>query len=131
MAKKSDAAKYGICPNFSLTRLHDAAYNSIAVVILVGKVTTSAIKTSLDDVLARVEKNREKIFIVRRGKAIAYIAPVEDSRASCGKKLTPTEIMRLPRPERRKILSSAVTMAEEEYRGNPDLTDFQEFDLDE
>ena len=45
--------------------------------------------------------------------------------------LTPTELLKLPRAERAKVLATAAASAEKEYRSNPDLTDFNAFGEDD
>ena len=42
-------------------------------------------------------------------------------------RLDPRELMKLPRDERRRILAQAAAEAEEEYRNNAELTDFDAF----
>lgn len=43
-------------------------------------------------------------------------------------KLSPIEIMKLPFHERERILLESTKLAEEEYRTNKELTDFEAFD---
>lgn len=45
--------------------------------------------------------------------------------------LSPTELLRLPRAQRARILADAAARAEKEYRTNPELTDFNAFGEDD
>jgi Zn-dependent peptidase ImmA (M78 family)/transcriptional regulator with XRE-family HTH domain len=45
--------------------------------------------------------------------------------------LSPTELLRLPRAQRARILADAAARAEKEYRKNPDVTDFDAFGEDD
>jgi len=44
-----------------------------------------------------------------------------------GRRLSPSEIFKLPEAERRRLLAASAILAEEEYRTNRDLTDFEAF----
>jgi hypothetical protein len=44
---------------------------------------------------------------------------------------SPSELLKLPRAERNAILSRAAAEAEDEYRTNHDLTDFEAFGEDD
>lgn len=46
-------------------------------------------------------------------------------------RLTAIELLRLPREERDRILATAAEDAADEYRTNPDLTDFEAFGEDD
>lgn len=48
-----------------------------------------------------------------------------------GRKYTAVELMKLPREERNRILAEAAAAAEEEYRTNPELTEFEAFGEDD
>ncbi len=48
-----------------------------------------------------------------------------------GKKWTAAELRKLPAAERDAILEAAAAMAEEIYRTNPELTDFEAFGEDD
>ncbi len=45
--------------------------------------------------------------------------------------LSPTELLRLPRSQRARVLADAAARAEREYRNNPELTDFNAFGEDD
>jgi hypothetical protein len=45
--------------------------------------------------------------------------------------LSPTELLRLPRAQRTRILAEAAARAQKEYHKNPDLTDFNAFGKDD
>ena len=47
------------------------------------------------------------------------------------KRLTPSEIRKLPPTERDAILDAAAALAEQEYRNNPELTAFEAFGKDD
>jgi hypothetical protein len=47
------------------------------------------------------------------------------------KKWTATELRRLPAEQRDAILEAQATLAEAEYRDNPELTDFEAFGKDD
>ena len=55
---------------------------------------------------------------------LSAVRKVEDSMAS-------TELLKLPRSQRTKILADAAAKAEREYRTNPNLTDFNAFGEDD
>ena len=44
---------------------------------------------------------------------------------------TPSELLRLPPEERDIILEAAAILAESIYRDNPDLTDFEAFEVED
>jgi hypothetical protein len=54
-----------------------------------------------------------------------------DSAPLVGKKWTATELRKLPAEQRDAILEAAAALAEEIYRNNPELTDFEAFGEDD
>ena len=50
---------------------------------------------------------------------------------STNRKWTAAELRKLPAEERDAILEAAATLAEEEYRNNPELTAFEAFGKDD
>ena len=50
-----------------------------------------------------------------------------DSSPLTGKRWTAAELRKLPAPQRDAILAAAAALAEEIYRNDPQLTDFEAF----
>ena len=86
------------------------------------------------------ETPRRLVQMALRAVAEGIISPDEANRMcrGCGTDpfsvvrkaeggVSPTELLKLPRGQRTRILADAAAQAENEYRTNPDLTDFNAF----
>jgi hypothetical protein len=54
-----------------------------------------------------------------------------ENSTPAGRRWTAAELRRLPREERDALLEAAAALAEEEYRTNRELTDFEAFGKDD
>lgn len=54
-----------------------------------------------------------------------------DNSTSVGKQWTAAELRKLPPEQRDAIMEAAASLAEEEYRSNPELTAFEAFGKDD
>jgi hypothetical protein len=57
--------------------------------------------------------------------------PPAEAAAGPARRLTPTELRRLPREQRQAILAAAAELAEEDYRSDKELTGFEAFSEEE
>ena len=90
------------------------------------------------------EKPKRLVQMALRAVAEGIISPDDANRMckGCGTdpfsvvqkvegSVSPTELVKLPRGQRTQILADAAAQAENEYRTNPDLTDFNAFGEDD
>jgi len=87
------------------------------------RLVQMALRAAAEDVISREEADR----ICEDCGA----GPMTEPERSTHGGLTPTELLKLPRAERAKMLAAAAASAEKEYRSNADLTDFNAFGEDD